>query len=221
MKKTFMALVFLGAALAAYAQTGVIQDLTGTVEIKPAGAQAFVPAKAGDTLQRNTIISTGFKSTAVIVVGNSTIIARALTRLTLAEIAATGNTETINVNLQTGRMRVDVRPPAGAKTNFTVKSPTATASVRGTSFEQDSRNLSVLTGTVAYAGLQGAPALVSAGDESHTSEDGKAADPVASAAQSLLPPAPTGALAAGKGIAIPAVQNEQAGGGIILNVDYR
>jgi hypothetical protein len=192
-------LVLLLAALAAYAQTGVIRECTGTVEVKPVNSQTFVTAKAGDTLQSNTIISTGFRSTAVIVVGSSTIIARPLTRLTLAEIASSGSTETINVNLQTGRMKVDVRPPANTKTNFTVKSPTATASVRGTIFEQDSRSLAVLLGTVGYAGSHGALARVSAGNDSTVGGNGAAADPVETSAQSLLPAAPAGAAAAGVG----------------------
>jgi hypothetical protein len=224
MKKTFITLFLMGAALAVYAQTGVIREMTGTVELKLAGTQTFIPAKSGDTLQRDTIISTGFKSTATIVVGSSTIVARPLTRLSLAEIASSGNTETININLQTGRLKVDVRPPSGTKANFTVKSPTATASVRGTSFELDPRNLTVLTGTVAYGGSEGAPALVSAGDESHTSENGKAADPVETSAQSLLPPAPPGAAEAGRavpgGAASARYEQAQPAGGITINVNY-
>ncbi|MDR2730531.1 MAG: FecR domain-containing protein [Treponema sp.] len=52
----------------------------------------------------------------------------------MTEIQNLTELETLNVNLQTGRVRVDVKPPAGTKASTTVKGPEATASVRGTIF---------------------------------------------------------------------------------------
>ena len=192
--KKIIVLVFLTAIFAAavFAQTGVIREVTGEVEIKPAGASAFVPATAGTTVNMNTIISTGFRSTAVIAIGNSTITVRPLTRLSLAEIRSAANTENVNVDLQAGRVRVDVAPPAGTRTNFTVQSPSATASVRGTSFEFDTVNLNVHEGKVIFGGTSGPAAMVNGGFFTFVGTDGTAEDPVVVTTSSTAPPAPVG-----------------------------
>ena len=185
-------LVQLFCTALVFGQTGVIKELSGTVEIKRSGQAVFVPAKAGDTIAQETVVSTGFKSSALISVGSTIITVRPLTRLTLAEISASAGTETINVNLQTGRVRVDVDPPAGSKANMSVRSPNATASVRGTSFEFDTKNITVREGIVAFKGKKGGVILVSAGSSSRIKADEKAANPVETTAAALLPPLPGG-----------------------------
>jgi hypothetical protein len=172
MKKALVVMVLMFAVLYGIsAQTGVIRELTGEVELKAAGRSAFSVARTGDKIAQDTIISTGFKSTAVIVVGSSVITVRPLTRLSLAEIQSSSGTETLNVNLQTGRVRVDVKPPAGTKANTTVQGPSATASVRGTSFEFDTVNISVREGIVAFGGTSGPPMMVNAGETNSVEEN--------------------------------------------------
>ena len=133
-----------------FAQNGIIKELTGTVEIKRPGETVFSAAKAGMPVAKDTIISTGFKSIALVEMGSTEILVRALTRLSLEELSRTAGTETVNVSLQTGRVRVDVNPPAGSRAAMTLRGPNATASVRGTSFEFDTYTLNVLEGTVAF-----------------------------------------------------------------------
>jgi len=188
---TMIVLVFLCAGFV-FAQNGVITEITGTVEIKRAGSADFVLATVGEQLAWDTIVSTGFKSTALITAGSSVITVRPLTRLTLSELSGSAGTETINVGLQTGRVRVEVNPPAGTQTNMTVRGPSATASVRGTSFEFDTRNLQVHHGTVAFQGNRGGTFLVSAGATSVIQQDGKAADPIGTGDATLVPPPPVG-----------------------------
>jgi hypothetical protein len=178
MKKTLAFLLMLSAiayGISAQAtvskENGVIKELTGQVELKLAGKSTFTAAQAGDKVAQDTIISTGFKSTAIIVVGSSVINVRPLTRLSLAEIQSSAGTETLNVSLQTGRVRVDVKPPAGTKANTTVQGPSATASVRGTSFEFDTVKLTVNEGRVAFSGTSGPAAMVNAGETSSVEED--------------------------------------------------
>ena len=193
MKKVFaLTVLVFCAAVTVYAQSGMVKELVGTVELKKPGAANFVPAGVGDTLTQDTIISTGFKSTALITVGSSSIIVRPLTRLTLAELSSGAGTETINVNLQTGRVRVDVNPPAGTRTNMTVRGPSATASVRGTGFDFDTRNLTVRRGKVAFQGGKGGVMLVGAGSASAVESNGKAADPITTTTGALTPPPPAG-----------------------------
>jgi hypothetical protein len=187
-KKMLFLLLLVFAVLHVFAQTGVIREFSGEVELKRSGASSFVKAKQGDAVAEDTIVSTGFKSIAVIEVGNSTIAVKALTRLTLSEIRSAQDIETLNLRLQTGRVKVDVKPPAGAKANCTVQSPMATASVRGTSFEFDTCNLKVNEGSVAFRGNRGIGIIIPAGMASSVGVDGKAADPLGSASVTAQKP---------------------------------
>ena len=192
MKRTTFVIFLILAGVCAFAQSGVIRELSGTVELKAQGASAYTAAKAGDEVKQDTIISTGFKSTALVALGSTMITVRPLTRLTMKEIQATSGTETINVNLQAGRVRVDVNPPAGTRASVAVASPMATASVRGTSFEFDTRNLKVNHGKVSYNGKDGKLKQVDAGSTTRLDEDDNALDPIDITIAELLPQTPSG-----------------------------
>ena len=192
MKKAILAILLAGAIQAVYAQNGVVKELSGTVELKPAGAASFVPAAAGAQVMADTVVSTGFKSTALLEVGSAIIAVRPLTRLTLTEISASQGAETINMSLQAGRVRVDVNPPAGAKASLSVSSPSATASVRGTSFYFDTMNVSVLEGTVAFKGNAGYTVQVGAGSFSAVNAYSLAAVAQSNGSTGLAPSSPTG-----------------------------
>ena len=192
MKKNVFVFLFIMTAFVAFSQNGVIRELAGSVEIKRAGDANFIAASAGDILREDTVISTGFRSTALIEVGSTLLTVRPLTRLSLMEIRSSAGTETINVNLQAGRVRVDVNPPAGTRANMQVTSPVATASVRGTSFEFDTRNIFVNSGVVNYSGNRGPMWQVRSGLSSNLSEDGRASDPVVIRRQGLRPSPPAG-----------------------------
>lgn len=152
MKRILTGLLILCGASVLFAQEAIIRDISGTVEVKAPNAAEWQPAVQGQSIARKAVVSTGFKSTAVLAVGNSIISVQPLTRLTVEEIQESAGEERVNLNLQTGRIRADVKPPAGGRTEFTVKSPSATASVRGTSFEFDGINLQVDEGRVHFTG---------------------------------------------------------------------
>jgi hypothetical protein len=194
MRKLLIGVLMMSvAAWAVFGQQGIIKEVFGTVELKHAGSDVFVAAAVGDMVAEQTLVSTGFKSQALITVGNSTIAVQPLTRLSLTEIATIQGGERVNVNLSTGRVRANVTPPMGGQTEFTVASPMATASVRGTVFEFDTINLRVNEGTVAYSGSRGRPMLVGAGNTSTVNPvTGRAVDPIVVAGAELLPPAPVG-----------------------------
>jgi hypothetical protein len=190
MKRLLMMIFLTAITASAFCQNGVIRELTGEVELKHAGATAFVRANAGDTVAPSTIVSTGFRSTTIIAVGNSVITVQPLTRLSLAEIQTAGNAENVRLDLQAGRVRVDVNPPAGTQANFSVQTPSATASVRGTSFEMDAETITVHTGRVIYTGTAGTAAIVTGGNAGSVNMDGTPANPVEIAEASLEPPPP-------------------------------
>ena len=181
--KTFFVVFLIMLNIGVFAQSseegfGVIKELSGTVELKTDGATNYVPAKAGDTIAQNTIIYTALKSMALVEVGSTVIVVRPMTRLTLTEISASHEAETLHMNLQAGRVRVDVNPPTGTKTTMDVKSPMAVASVRGTSFYFDTRNLYVDHGTVFFKGNKGYTVQVSEGSVSGVAAgNGKASAP--------------------------------------------
>ena len=215
MKKIFMFMLTVVFAAGVFAQNGVIRDLTGDVELKPIGASAFTAASVGDEINMNTIISTGFRSTAVVAIGSSVITVRPLTRLSLAEIQSADNTENVNVNLQAGRVRVDVSPPAGTRTNFTVQSPSATASVRGTSFEFDTINLNVHEGKVIFGGNTGPSEIVNGGFFTLVGADGTAINPVEVTSSSTMPSMPVGSSDA---VSQPAVTGS---GNMSIELEYQ
>ena len=197
MKKLQMVQVlFFLCAGRLFSQNGVIRELYGTVELKHAGTTVFVSARVNDLVSPDTVITTGIttgiKSIALVEIGSSVITVRPLTRLTLVELRSTAGTETINVNLQTGRVQVNVKPPAETRTSMSVRGPVATASVRGTRFEFDTRSLSVYEGVVALKGSRGGVILVSAGSTSQITEDDRTVNPIETNAAELLPPPPAG-----------------------------
>jgi ferric-dicitrate binding protein FerR (iron transport regulator) len=193
-------LLFSAAEISAQeSRTALIRDLAGIVEVKAPQAAGWTAAYRGQALTGDTMISTGFKSTAVITVGNSVLTVRPLTRLSITELSRIQDNEKIELRLQTGRVRADVKPLQGGRTDFTVRSSSATASVRGTVFEFDTLNLSVSEGTVAFSGASPVPVFVDSGGTS--SVDGfrvsSPSETVIAGLRPELPPGTEGALPAG------------------------
>jgi hypothetical protein len=171
----------------------VVREINGKVEIKAPGSSDWTPARQGQSIARAAVVSTGFKSTAVIALGNSLLSVQPLTRLTVEEIQESAGNERVNINLQTGRVRADVKPPAGGRTEFTVKSPSATASVRGTSFEFDGLHLRVDEGRVHVTGGDRSGTYVGVGHSvSADIETGRTTSAVETAKEELVPSLPVG-----------------------------
>jgi len=194
MKQFFVLMLLVSGVTLVFAEKpqAFIREMTGTVELKAPGSEKWVTAKQGDRIQEATIISTGFKSTAMLSIGNSTLLVRALTRMSLEALMNQDKTDTIDIGLTTGRVRVDVKPPAGTKTDFSIKSPTATASVRGTVFELGTGELRVIEGKVGFqpAGdLAQHPVMVEAGQQAWVDPDtGQIVTPMDAAEASLALP---------------------------------
>jgi ferric-dicitrate binding protein FerR (iron transport regulator) len=201
MKKLPNFAIFLGVGLFAVqmvagfplaAQTAVVKSITGTVEVKVPGATEWMAASVGQALEQATVISTGFKSAAVLGIGNSTLTLKALTRLSLAELAGAG--ERVGLYLRAGRVQAEVKPPATGAIDFSVRSPSATASAYGTAFDFDGTSLRVDEGRVRVTGRDNMPVYVSQGHAVVADPDtGRTSPPAASFKESLVPPLPIGA----------------------------
>jgi hypothetical protein len=84
----FSFFVFISPAIFAQQQIqAVIREIAGTVEVKRVDSEVWEAASRGQTLAMATVISTGFRSTAVIALGDSLITLRPLTRLTILELS--------------------------------------------------------------------------------------------------------------------------------------
>jgi len=188
-------MIFLFAASAVFTQentpSAVIRELSGNVELQRPGTTTWEKAAQGQTITQNTIISTGFRSSAIIGIGDSLINVRPLTRLSLTELSERSGVETINANLQAGRVRVDVKAPAGSRSAFNVQGPMATASTRGTVFEMSTLELTVIEGTVEYFESSIMPFLIDAGGYCYVDErTGQVIPPLAGLGTVLNPDLP-------------------------------
>lgn len=174
MKNICIILLMAGLSAPVFAQTAVIREVSGTVEVKRSAGAGWTRAAAGMRLERNMVISTGFKSTALISLGNSSVTVRPLTRMSIEDLTAARGSENAALFLQAGRIRAKVNPPVeGGKADFRVRSPTATASVRGTEFDMDVSNVKMYSGAVVFAGSDGVPAIVGAGQSGYAGPGGQ------------------------------------------------
>ncbi len=163
MKRLFFYLTFLILTTSLFAASGKVLAVKGKVELQKSGN--WRPAQNGDTLDSGTLISTGFKSELTIKVDGSTIVVQALTRLRLDEIIKKGDVLSSKVYLDMGSIKANVKPAETKKVSFTVRTPVATASVRGTSGEISYNGvLNGETGVWNYENVSGDKVMVYAGD---------------------------------------------------------
>ena len=159
-------LIFLFSAPYIFsAESGTIKSLHGKVEIK-SGSGAWEKAENGMEVKPGTLISTGFRSEAVLDLGSSEIQVKQLTRMSLDELSVKENTVKTNLNLRLGRIKADVKTSAGLKHDFTLRTPVSTAAVKGTVFTAGIRNLAVENGRISFTNRIGQVVTVSGGSSS-------------------------------------------------------
>ena len=155
----------LGSAVFVAAQSAKITDVQGKVEVNQGAG--WSAARAGLTIPLGTVISTGFGSKAVLQVGMSKIEVRPLTRMSVAKYLEQEGEATTSLDLRVGRVKATVESAEGVRHDFTIKSPTSTASVRGTEFTFDGYRVRVTEGRVRIViNDSGVPELVFEGETS-------------------------------------------------------
>lgn len=173
------ALALLAICGSAIAQKAEFATVNGKVEYQASSGAEWKPARVGVKISKGTVVSTGFKSGASLKLGATTITLKPVTRMTLEEIVKTQSGSQTQLFLLAGRVKADVPPQAGQTTEFQVKSPTATASVRGTGFEFDGVNLIVDRGSVQLRTPTGQYRMVKAGEFSYVNRNGQVPPPAA------------------------------------------
>ncbi|MBP3771880.1 MAG: FecR domain-containing protein [Treponema sp.] len=158
MKKFILSIIFTAIAFSSFAMQATVISAKGKAEMQ--SGDSWVALKTGDSLNQGTVIQTGFKSEVVLKIKESTVTVAPLTRITLQTLAereglsgAKGKDETA-IFLDTGSLKSNVQKSADRRVGFTVRSPVATASVRGTGFGFKTRyrsvKLSTTNGKVAF-----------------------------------------------------------------------
>ena len=163
----YIALLLLIGTAHLFAVDAVVRRVEGKVEVKPESG-SWSAAEPGQRISRNTFISTGFNSKAVLELGGTTLEVRALTRMQLERIVETNESVDTDLFLEVGKVKAEVKSTEGLRNNFKLRSPVSTAAVRGTTFIFDGYTLWVTEGTVVLRNRIGQPRQVSAGQESTT-----------------------------------------------------
>lgn len=112
--------------------TVVLAELKGKVEVQR-GTAAWEPAVAGSRLAEGDTIHTGFKARAALGFPDGSLVeVQSMTLLALDKINVSGLSTRSRLLLKTGEVKAQVDRLPGARGDFQVKTPTTTASVRGT-----------------------------------------------------------------------------------------
>jgi len=171
MKRPLFLVLLLGLAMAATvgAQSlqATVKEFSGKVEVKPVNGD-WQPVAANMVIDTGSTLSTGFNSRLVLMIGQSQLIVKPLTRLLLDELVKRESTNVTGLTLKVGKVNASVKSPTGEKTEFTVKGPASTAAVRGTEFDYDGYTLTVTEGVVQFFNLLAQARPVPSGNSSTT-----------------------------------------------------
>lgn len=178
MKKTMLVLsLILLSTFYITSQEMTVREVSGRVEFQNPGDK-WIPVEKGMNIPVSATISTGFQSRAVLESSRSTVIVQPLTRLTIDQIQAQGQSSQTSLSLRTGRISAVVKKSDDEPTLFQVKSPIATAAVRGTEFTFNGFQLSVESGLVAFSSDGGRVVTVPRGANTEMLENGVPVDVV-------------------------------------------
>ncbi|MBR1639463.1 MAG: FecR domain-containing protein [Treponema sp.] len=125
-------IVLMCFASNAFSAPAIVSYVRGKVEV--CRGEKWLQLKIGDKINPSETISTGFQSEVKIKYNDSLMVLGALTRITLDEFSETENKDTVSAYLSTGAVRSKVIHTESKRVSYTVKSPVAVASVRGTDF---------------------------------------------------------------------------------------
>ena len=169
--KLFIVLVVLtlsSATLFAGNKATVIAK-KGKVEILQNGE--WLPVRVNMEISLGTTISTGFKSSAKLDLGDSIVTVSQLSRMKIEELSKVDNHAKTTLFLKVGKVKADVKSSAKLKHNFKFRSPVATASVRGTSFTFTPIQLTVHEGSVDFSNSYGQKGLVIIGQKAQADSE--------------------------------------------------
>lgn len=170
--------LMIALCVAAWGIDATIIETTGDVELQQPGATTWEAVEPGMIVPTGATISTSFNATARIEIGASVVVVSPLTRMRIDELVSRDGTDSSELFLRVGRLRADVRGTDGNQADFQVRSPIATASVRGTTFVFDGANLDVSTGIVRLENRFSEGVSVGGGESSSSTGEAAPRPPV-------------------------------------------
>lgn len=138
MKKFFIIFTLIISFSALYALEASVTSVSGKVEYL--AGDKWQELKVGMTLSKGDTVQTGFKSELVLQIGSATVNLAPLSRVTIEQLAEKktddGNLkDTTSLYVDSGSVHSAIKKTTdNRRVGFTVRSPVATASVRGTEF---------------------------------------------------------------------------------------
>lgn len=112
-----------------------VLDVQGDVQHAPLDSSEWVPCAVGDEYPEQTIIRTGIRSTVKFRIGEddtyTALVVDSASKVVLSEAYRTADLKRVRVGVGYGRIRAGVAE-GGLESDFTVDSPVATLSKRGT-----------------------------------------------------------------------------------------
>lgn len=160
-KKLFLCLTLILFTTLCFAQSRNIQVVSAVGKVEKQQDGLWVPVQVGEVLSKGTLISTGFRSSATLKFEGSVISVSALSRLTIAELLENENSRDTSVFLDAGKIKADIKTSDNKRVSFTVRTPIATASVKGTA-----GSVSALGDVVSYENVWATTVINPDGSES-------------------------------------------------------
>lgn len=124
------AAVALLSVVSAVAFEATVVSAKGKVEVLKDGN--WLALAEGSVVNKGDVIQTGFKSELILKIKETVVTVDPLSRLTVEQLAEKSSQDSMRLFLDTGSLKSDVKKSENRRTEFTVRSPVATASVRGT-----------------------------------------------------------------------------------------
>lgn len=114
----------------------VVTKTKGKTEIQDsASVGKWSPLSVGSTIKKGDVIQTGFKSELELEIKGTKVIVAPLSRITVEQLVAKEGKDETSLFLDTGSVKSSVKKTEDRAVGFKVRSPVATASVRGTVLE--------------------------------------------------------------------------------------
>lgn len=210
-----LSLIFASISTSVWAFDATVVAVSGKVEKKE--GNSWIALNKGDKITQGTVISTGFESNLVFTAKGSTVTVGPLTRLTVEQLVSTPKKDSSQLYIDSGKVSAEVNSAGGKQTGFKVKSPVATASVRGTEFSVNSAGkLVVKKGLVSFTPAESDKPVIADDKDEEVAETNSNADETRADASVRVPKttALTSAAEVGDdgGIPVAAGQQSQANG---------
>ena len=131
--KSILAILLLCLCSSVFAMDAVVTKVSGKAEVLKNGT--WVALNEGSKLSQGDVIQTGFKSSLTLKIKESTVDVAALTRIKVEQLAEQESVDETSLFVDTGKVYSEVNKSNNRRVGFVVRSPVATASVRGTGFD--------------------------------------------------------------------------------------